>query len=70
VHRRQPGRVGGGERADVRVVRLGNDEDVGGRDRVQVAEGERELVLADHGRRDLAGHDSAEEAVVGHGPRS
>src|SRR6476660_1237895 len=51
------------ERSD---VLLRDHEDVRRRLRIDVAEGDRVLVLADDLRRDLPAHDAAEQAGVGH----
>nr|BFE75827.1 hypothetical protein GCM10020092_091280 [Actinoplanes digitatis] len=64
--------VGGGLRVRVRhgghvlVMRLGNHQDVHGRLRVDVAEGERGVGLVHDGRGDFSGDDAAEQAVVVH----
>ena len=50
----------------VDVVLLRDHQDVHRRLRGDVAEGERGVGLADHRRRDLAGHDPAEQAVSLH----
>lgn len=67
-------RFGGGERRGVRVVDLGNDQDVGRCLRVDVLEGDGGVALADDGRRDLPRDDLAEQAVglrlSRHGPAS
>ena len=59
-------RVALGERRDVGVVLLRDDQDVHRRLRVDVAEGERGVGLPDHGGRDLPGDDAAEQAVGSH----
>ena len=58
-------RVGFGvrQRTRVGVVGPGHDEGMGRRLGVHVAEGQRLSTLTHHVRRDLAGHDPAEQAV-------
>ena len=56
-------RLGGGQGGGVRVVGLGDHQDVRGRLGVDVAEGDGRLGLADDGRRHLPRDDLAEQAV-------
>jgi len=55
--------VGGGERRDVRVMILRDDEHMNRGLRVDVAKREYAVGFADHGRGDLTGDDGAEQAV-------
>ncbi|EGJ77467.1 putative Hit-family protein [Streptomyces sp. Tu6071] len=53
----------GGERGGVGVVRLGHDEHVRGRLRIDVPERDGVLVLPHDGRRHLPRHDLAEQTI-------
>jgi hypothetical protein len=54
--------VRGGERRDVRIVLLRDDEHVCRSLRVDIAEGQDPIRFKHRGRRDFAGHDGAEQA--------
>lgn len=48
------------------VLILGDDDDVGGRNGCDIAEGEDELVLEDHGAWDLLVDELVEDRLLGH----
>jgi hypothetical protein len=57
-------RIGVGEGGGVRVVDLGDHQDVDGCLRVDVPEGDGRVGLTDDGRRDLPADNLAEQTVV------